>query len=192
VIYWRDQPCELAPARLGLLYRELPAADVLLIEARRAAGEVVLLHSEVRAAAMRQLSARLQEQGGLLVGQVYTDAGSRADEVALLQVRAAVPSTDACGSRVALRMESGVWTRAKEALLEGERIVGWYHSHPGLGAFFSETDRNTQRAFFSHPYSLGWVIDPVNGEERWFLGARCEELPASRVLTRTPEHRKMP
>jgi len=192
VIHWRDQPCEPALACLASFYRELPAADVLLIEARCAAGVVVLLDSEARAAAMRQLTARMQEQGGLLVGKVYTDGSSRGDVVALVQVRAAVPGTDACGSRVSLRMESGVWSRAKEALREDQLIVGWYHSHPGLGAFFSETDRKTQRAFFNHAYSLGWVIDPANGDEKWFLGARCEELPAARVLMRTPERRKMP
>jgi hypothetical protein len=64
--------------------------------------------------------------------------------------------------------------------------------NPGLGAFFSETDRKTQRAFFNHAYCLGWVIDPASDDEKWFLGARCEQLPASRVLTRTPERRKMP
>ncbi len=40
-------------------------------------------------------------------------------------------------------------------------VVGWYHSHPNLGAFFSGTDRATQRAFFNRPYSVGLVVDPV-------------------------------
>ena len=29
------------------------------------------------------------------------------------------------------------------------------------------------RAFFNHPYSVGWVIDPLRGDEALFLGADC-------------------
>ncbi|MHA1229880.1 MAG: Mov34/MPN/PAD-1 family protein [Candidatus Helarchaeota archaeon] len=43
----------------------------------------------------------------------------------------------------------------------GEKIVGWYHSHPHMGAhFFSSTDIDTQRKYqmFS-PQTVGFVID---------------------------------
>jgi len=54
--------------------------------------------------------------------------------------------------------------------------VGWYHSHPDLGAFFSQTDRATQRAFFNAPYSVALVIDPIRNEEAWFVGAESSRL----------------
>ena len=63
-----------------------------------------------------------------------------------------------------------MWDRARQALRPLELIVGWYHSHPGLGAFFSATDRRTQAAFFPHPYSVGWVIDPELDDEAFFVG----------------------
>jgi proteasome lid subunit RPN8/RPN11 len=73
-------------------------------------------------------------------------------------------------------MGTEVWNRARERL--GDRIVvGWYHSHPNLGAFFSGTDRRTQRHFFNRPYSVGLVIDPVRGEEAWFVGPEATPLP---------------
>jgi proteasome lid subunit RPN8/RPN11 len=67
-------------------------------------------------------------------------------------------------------------------LQPGEVVVGWFHSHPDLGAFFSGTDRRTQAGFFHHPFSLGWVVDPVRGEQAWFCGPHSVELQAADVL----------
>jgi 26S proteasome regulatory subunit N11 len=43
-----------------------------------------------------------------------------------------------------------------------ESVVGWYHSHPGFGCWFSGTDMNTQQSFEQlNPRAVGVVIDPV-------------------------------
>merc|ERR1719437_259743 len=43
-----------------------------------------------------------------------------------------------------------------------EMVVGWYHSHPGFGCWFSGTDVNTQQSFEQlNPRAVGVVIDPV-------------------------------
>lgn len=43
-----------------------------------------------------------------------------------------------------------------------EPVVGWYHSHPGFGCWFSGTDVNTQQSFEQlHNRAVGVVIDPV-------------------------------
>lgn len=39
-------------------------------------------------------------------------------------------------------------------------VVGWAHSHPGHGIFFSGVDRDTQRAFCTE-HMLGLVVDPT-------------------------------
>ncbi|UCE13585.1 MAG: Mov34/MPN/PAD-1 family protein [Candidatus Heimdallarchaeota archaeon] len=45
---------------------------------------------------------------------------------------------------------------------QGEVIVGWAHTHPGLGLFFSGTDKRTQRLYQQmHPMSFGLVLDPM-------------------------------
>lgn len=185
MIRWLDQSEAPRLAPLDKLYAALAAVDVLVIEAQRAGGIVVLVDREARTAARAQLAAQPHEQGGLLVGTAFVDGASAEDKrVALVHVRAAVPGQDYSGSSVALRMESAVWSHAQRAMRAGELVVGWYHSHPGLSAFFSETDRRTQRAFFPHPFSLGWVIDPSSGDEKWFLGADAAELAAACVLDR--------
>jgi len=43
-----------------------------------------------------------------------------------------------------------------------EMVVGWYHSHPGFGCWFSGTDINTQQSFEQlNARAVGIVIDPV-------------------------------
>ncbi|GFE55025.1 proteasome regulatory protein [Babesia ovis] len=43
-----------------------------------------------------------------------------------------------------------------------EVVVGWYHSHPGFGCWFSGTDINTQQSFEQlNSRAVGIVIDPI-------------------------------
>lgn len=105
------------------------------------------------------------------------------DQFNLIDVIAAVPATDATGSSISLRMEASVWESARQEIQRLQdannqkdlRVVGWYHSHPGIGAFFSQTDRETQASFFNHPYSVGWVIDPADGDNAWFFGPESQD-----------------
>ncbi len=43
-------------------------------------------------------------------------------------------------------------------------IVGWYHSHPGLGCFMSSKDMETQKRMFNQPFHTALVVDPVRKE----------------------------
>lgn len=43
-----------------------------------------------------------------------------------------------------------------------EKVVGWYHSHPGFGCWLSLVDVNTQQSFeLLDPRSVAVVIDPI-------------------------------
>ena len=150
----------------------LPALPLDPDASQRPQGLVdVWIAPDVDQRVMVHLRAREVEQGGLLVGQAFVDP--RSSSLAHIRVLKSAAAADAEGTAFSLRMGSGVWQAAQALLEPGELIVGWYHSHPGLTAFFSDTDRQTQRAFFGHPYSIGWVIDPINGDEALFLGAGC-------------------
>ena len=41
-------------------------------------------------------------------------------------------------------------------------VVGWLHSHPGLGCFLSHTDIATQQMYFDHPQAIAAVVDPLS------------------------------
>jgi len=43
-----------------------------------------------------------------------------------------------------------------------EIVVGWYHSHPGMGPFLSTVDQNTHQSFQQlHPRAVALVVDSV-------------------------------
>jgi len=49
-----------------------------------------------------------------------------------------------------------------------EAIVGWYHSHPGFGVFYSSHDTFIQRHFFGQPWQVGIVVDPSTSQRGVF------------------------
>jgi proteasome lid subunit RPN8/RPN11 len=59
-----------------------------------------------------------------------------------------------------------------------ERIVGWYHSHPGFGVFLSDHDTFIHKNFFSSALQVAWVYDPHSDEEGCFgwSGERLERV----------------
>ena len=73
--------------------------------------------------------------------------------------------------------------KVKDEEYPEQRIIGWYHSHPGFGVFLSEHDEFIQKNFFSAPEQIAWVYDPHTDEEGCFgwNSGRIERLPELRV-----------
>jgi hypothetical protein len=187
---WTDLP-STSPLRTLDAWREsvlaqgcVEPAGAASIAARVQAGDVplVLVDAQAIEVAARHVGASALERGGLLAGTPVLLDGA----VALVHVTRAIPGTEDDATPLSLRLDATVWSRANATLQPGEAVVGWFHSHPGIGAFFSDTDRATQAGFFPHAYSLGWVIDPVRGEHAWFVGAQSELVPLRRVIVRSP------
>jgi proteasome lid subunit RPN8/RPN11 len=129
-------------------------------------------------AVWRHLSEQRIEMGGLLIGQVHD-----LDETNFaVFIEDFARGDEFDGSSVSLRLDTAVWEVARGKLAGEQSVIGWYHSHPNLGAFFSGTDRRTQGAFFNQSHCVGLVVDPIRREEKWFLGGGSEELAPSRVL----------
>jgi proteasome lid subunit RPN8/RPN11 len=167
---WTDQSPVLPLQSPAVLAERQPDLHALLRAGAPGSGLLVAVSAAAIEVVLRHLGAHADEQGGLLLGEVYAEDGDPARSRAV-RVTQAVPAEDFASTGVSLRMASGVWEAARGRLGPQEMVVGWYHSHPGLGAFFSHTDRDTQRAFFPHAYSVGWVVDLLRGESAWFVGA---------------------
>jgi len=73
--------------------------------------------------------------------------------------------------------------KIKDKQYPDEKIVGWYHSHPGFGVFLSEHDLFIQENFFSNPQQVAWVYDPHTDEEGCFgwIGGKIEKLSGIRM-----------
>lgn len=101
-----------------------------------------------------------REHGGLLVGSPYVD---RPGSPVYVDIAGAIPAIGAIGTPGRWMLTREAWAYVSE-ILEGEYsgniVVGWYHSHPGLGAFFSGTDHFTQSMFYSNKWNVALVYDP--------------------------------
>jgi proteasome lid subunit RPN8/RPN11 len=139
----------------------------------------VLVIKSVMAGILAHLQEQRVEMGGLLLGTVYD--GLTGEDDFVVDIRDFARSIDFDGTSVSLRMDPDVWERAR-ASANGATVIGWYHSHPDLGVFFSGTDRRTQRDFFNQPHNIGLVVDPVRLKEKWFIGPDSVELPQVHIL----------
>lgn len=115
---------------------------------------------------------------GALEGEVAGMLVGRLDGCGLPDVRAAIPAERARCRRGDVTLTHYAWEGIFGALdtsYAGQAIVGWYHSHPGLGVFLSERDCFIHRHFFPLPGHVAYVVDPVAGLEGLF-GWRSGEL----------------
>lgn len=105
-----------------------------------------------------------REVGGVLVGWI-----SPRGELPL--VTGAIEAVHAEENRAHLTFTHDTWEhvhRELELRGRGERIVGWYHSHPAFGIFLSEQDQFVHRSFFSDPTQVALVVDPLKRTEGLF------------------------
>jgi proteasome lid subunit RPN8/RPN11 len=121
-----------------------------------------------------------REVGGLLGGRVWS-AGGRTHVL----ISAVLVASGARGGPGSLHFGLEAWlelTRLRRGLA-GSRVVGWYHSHPGIGVFLSPLDCDLHQTHFSaFPWYVALVADPVRRE----LGAFGYDAG---VLTRLGEER---
>lgn len=116
-------------------------------------------------------AAGKKETGGLLLGTVH----GALDEI---QCHPAVllHAEDGAGTVVRFEMSPEIQDRLVAKGREEYpdlRVVGWWHSHPGHGIFYSPWDVTSHRTFFGRPGLVGLVVDPTTGEKGWF-GVREE------------------
>src|SRR5205085_10685180 len=100
-------------------------------------------------------------------GNVYRDAAGP-----FLLIDAAGRGDCAGSSAAQVRFTAETWKHI-QGVMEKEhpqqRIVGWYHTHPGFGIFLSDMDLFIHGNFFNLPWQVAFVYDPANGEEGMFV-----------------------
>ncbi|HET7009971.1 MAG TPA: Mov34/MPN/PAD-1 family protein [Anaerolineales bacterium] len=56
-----------------------------------------------------------------------------------------------------------------ERRLPGRAILGWYHTHPGMGVFLSGYDQWLHEHFFPEPWQVALVIEPRDSQGGFFV-----------------------
>ena len=107
-----------------------------------------------------------REVGGFLLGRACRHEGDP-----FIQIEAAFPAEGAIESHSRLTFTQLSWERAHgtiERHFAGGHTIGWYHTHPGFGIFLSHYDRFIHEHFFSSPYQVALVVDPLSGGHGFF------------------------
>ncbi len=135
---------------------------------------MLIMNSEVlRRIRQHARSESKTEVCGVLIGREEDDGN--------LRIEACIAGVNAAqgGSHVTFTQDT--WEhiyKIKDKEYPDERILGWYHSHPGFGVFLSDHDTFIHKNFFSAPQQVAWVYDPHSDEEGCFgwVNGRLERL----------------
>lgn len=157
---------ELAP-----LQPETIAVDTVLLSDdllrwKSFTGSAVAVHTDAMQQMRVHASSSADEIMGILRGRVLAENGRT-----LTLVLRAEPIEKASESRTSVHMTQASWQQAWSTMHDDLPVVGWYHSHPGFGIFFSHTDSASQRSYFREPWQVGVVIDPHSSATGAFLGS---------------------
>lgn len=106
-----------------------------------------------------------------------------------LAIEACIAGLNAAQAGTHVTFTQDTWEhiyKTKDREYPEQRIVGWYHSHPGFGVFLSDHDTFIHKNFFSSPLQVAWVYDPHSDEEGCFgwAGERIERLSEIAVTDR--------
>jgi proteasome lid subunit RPN8/RPN11 len=125
-------------------------------------------------------SSSKTEVCGVLVGRENSDG---------MEVEACISGLNAEQAGAHVTFTQDTWEhiyKVKDQQYPDQRIVGWYHSHPGFGIFLSDHDTFIHKNFFSSPRQIAWVCDPHSDEEGCFgwVNGRIERLTQIRIIDR--------
>ncbi|HEY4331263.1 MAG TPA: hypothetical protein VGM78_01785 [Ilumatobacteraceae bacterium] len=121
-----------------------------------------------------------EERGGVLIGNASPKAG-------LVMVTAAISvesaASSAGGPDGSFTFDAASYddvARRAARVYPNQRIVGWYHSRPGAGVYYSPAEHELQAAFFAQPWQVGYVFDPIVGHRGFFgwSGGAITRIPS--------------
>jgi proteasome lid subunit RPN8/RPN11 len=110
-----------------------------------------------------------QEVGGILVGNWSRDVETRQQ---FIVVEVALPARFTRQGSVYLTFTQDSLVDIHTEMDEhypGKQIVGWYHTHPGMGVFLSPYDTWIHHHFFAEPWQVALVIDPHSATGGFFI-----------------------
>lgn len=153
-------------------------AKAAKVKVRVSTQPVVVMEAEVaRQIRQHARTSMKAEVCGVLIGSTDHER---------MTVEACIQGINAAQGGAHVTFTQDTWEhiyKIKDKEYPDQKIVGWYHSHPGFGVFLSEHDLFIQQNFFSNPQQVAWVYDPHTDEEGCFgwVGEKIEKLTAIRV-----------
>lgn len=164
VIVWQESEGHYRPV-------EQPLTDFLSRRGIAASYKRVPLLAFIHQSCIEAMQAHagqdiLREQAGILCGHAWLDPGGQH----YIEVTKAV-AVETVNTPSRFRFHEKSWQAVWDRMGNDLSILGWYHSHPGMGIFLSPTDLRTQQLYFGAPWQIAVVLDPVARELGVFCGS---------------------
>jgi len=104
---------------------------------------------------------------GVLVGNGYRDSRGP-----YLLVEHCIRGNGARARSTNVTFTADTWAYIQEVMDRDhadQKMIGWYHTHPGFGIFLSDMDVFICDNFFNLPWQIAFVYDPLGGDEGNFV-----------------------
>ena len=128
------------------------------------------VHIRLDASARQQMidyasSNTTRELGGMLIGSV------REGTPAIVIVEAMIQAKYTSAVQASITFTHETWQdilAVKDRNYPEQKIIGWFHTHPGFGVFLSNFDLHIHQNFFNLNWQIAYVIDPLASKEGFF------------------------
>ena len=107
-----------------------------------------------------------RERGGFLLGKHYSEG-----EQEHIEINTFLPAKATNNHAASLTFTHQTWSylhQERDEKYSDQAILGWQHTHPDFGIFLSGYDKFIHHHFFSHPWQVACVVDPVRQEVGFF------------------------
>ena len=170
-----QEPERVNPVRSVHIWRSPPGSAVDML---------IVTHLEAYSVMHDHATAALpNETGGFLIGRVAFDHRDGCWHIEIEEAIPVVPdSQDPVHFTFTWRDVDRVRSYREG---QGKALVGWFHTHPDLGIFLSDTDlERTHRLLFNEPFQVALVYDPLRGRAGYFFWEAAQTIDASQAAWR--------
>jgi len=122
------------------------------------------------------------EVGGVMIGQLCVDQDTGEQFVVVKHV---LPARHTKQGNVYLTFTKDTLLDIHDQIdrrFQGERIVGWFHTHPRMGVFLSHYDTFLHGNFFPEPWQVALVVEPFSSVAGFFIRQADGILDPSRYF----------
>jgi proteasome lid subunit RPN8/RPN11 len=137
----------------------------------RATGVKIRIYADaLKKARLHASQHRDMEVGGICVG---TYGKGSTSGLLIVEIRDTFMAEQTVNRGSSITFTPDTWSAAitkieREYDQYGDVMLGWYHTHPGFGIFLSSYDLFFHENFFTQPWHIALVLDPINKQEGFF------------------------
>ncbi len=117
------------------------------------------------------------ESGGILVGNVVEELGKTN-----IIIHGFIEAKHTEATPTTLTFTHQTWEHFHNEVdkkFQGQKILGWIHTHPNFGIFLSDYDKFIHQNFFKEDYQIAYVVDPIQHIDGFYfwIDGKLERCP---------------